>query len=84
MEQSIRRELATYGAELAGITASEKESHTSFLAQVSKQVHALENLEVDSRRPEDSKTSFTFIKVVSIDIDRCDICDILRASYGLA
>ena len=52
---------------LDGLTAKEEESKSSFVAQLSKHVTSLENLELDV--PRMVAMNGSFIKIVSIDVD---------------
>lgn len=70
MEHRLREALSVHGQDVTQYTAKEEESRSSFLAQVSKHVLDLEDLELNLFKPRAAKrsTSPSFIKIVSIDV----------------
>ena len=80
MESRLRVALSEHGNNVIKYTATEEESRSSFLSQVSKHVLSLDELKLGTKQPRAAKRSTgpSFIKIVSIDVDTDLLHKILR------
>jgi hypothetical protein len=80
VESRLRKALMLHKQLLDGLTAKEEDSKSSFVAQLSKHVSSLENLELDVPRMVAMNLSNdpTFIKIVSIDVDTTSLMKLLQ------
>mmetsp|Transcript_23540 Transcript_23540/g.48759 ORF Transcript_23540/g.48759 Transcript_23540/m.48759 type:complete len:234 (+) Transcript_23540:151-852(+) len=80
MESRLRGALSEHGRNVSNYTATEEESRSSFLSQVSKHVLSLDELEFDMKQPRAVRrpTGASFIRIVSIDVDTDLLHEILR------
>ena len=76
VESRLRKALMLHQQLLDGLTAKEEESKASFVAQLSKHVSSLENLELDV--PRMVAMNGSFIKIVSIDVDTTSLMKLLQ------
>ena len=80
VETRLRKALMLHQQLLDGLTAKEEESKSSFVAQLSKHISSLENLELDVPKmvAMNGSNDPKFIKIVSIDVDTTSLMKLLQ------